>query len=59
MVPAARMVFVRFGEGYGDVDWPALFLRLSSRAAELTSAQREDEAGLPIERAPGVEGERR
>jgi CubicO group peptidase (beta-lactamase class C family) len=29
VVPDRRMVFVRFGEGYGDVDWCALFLRLA------------------------------
>ena len=28
VVPAQHWVFVRFGEGYGAVDWPALFLRL-------------------------------
>lgn len=30
VVPSARMVFVRFGEGYGDVDWTGLFTRLAS-----------------------------
>ncbi|HKO50151.1 MAG TPA: serine hydrolase [Polyangiaceae bacterium] len=29
VVPARHAVFVRFGEGYADVDWPALFLRLA------------------------------
>jgi len=29
VVPALHAVFVRFGEGYADVDWPALFLRLA------------------------------
>ena len=29
VVPERRAVFVRFGEGYGDLDWPALFLRLA------------------------------
>ena len=29
VVPEKHMVFVRFGEGYGDVDWPALFLRIA------------------------------
>jgi CubicO group peptidase (beta-lactamase class C family) len=29
VVPDRRAVFVRFGEGYGDIDWPALFLRLA------------------------------
>jgi CubicO group peptidase (beta-lactamase class C family) len=29
VVPAHHAVFVRFGEGYADVDWPALFLRLA------------------------------
>lgn len=32
VVPATHTVFVRFGEGYGDVDWVALFLRLASGA---------------------------
>ena len=29
VVPARHAVFVRFGEGYANLDWPALFLRLS------------------------------
>jgi CubicO group peptidase (beta-lactamase class C family) len=29
VVPARNAVFVRFGEGYADLDWPALFLRLA------------------------------
>jgi CubicO group peptidase (beta-lactamase class C family) len=29
VVPERNMVFVRFGEGYGDVDWLALFERLA------------------------------
>jgi CubicO group peptidase (beta-lactamase class C family) len=29
VVPDKRAVFVRFGEGYGDVDWTSLFLRLA------------------------------
>jgi CubicO group peptidase (beta-lactamase class C family) len=29
VVPDRRAVFVRFGEGYGDVDWTALFSRLA------------------------------
>jgi CubicO group peptidase (beta-lactamase class C family) len=29
VVPDAHMVFVRFGEGYGNVDWTSLFLRLA------------------------------
>lgn len=29
VVPAHHAVFVRFGEGYADLDWPALFLRLA------------------------------
>jgi CubicO group peptidase (beta-lactamase class C family) len=33
VVPAAHMVFVRFGEGYGDVDWTALFLRLAEESS--------------------------
>jgi CubicO group peptidase (beta-lactamase class C family) len=27
--PAKHAVFVRFGEGYGDVDWPSLFMRVA------------------------------
>ena len=33
VVPDAHTVFVRFGEGYGDVDWCSLFLRLADEAA--------------------------
>lgn len=29
VVPARHAVFVRFGEGYGDLNWPALFERLA------------------------------
>ena len=29
VVPDKNAVFVRFGEGYGDVDWPPLFERLA------------------------------
>ena len=29
VVPARHAVFVRFGEGYAGLDWPALFLRLA------------------------------
>jgi len=29
VVPARHALFVRFGEGYGGLDWPALFLRLA------------------------------
>jgi CubicO group peptidase (beta-lactamase class C family) len=29
MVPDKKMVFVRFAEGYGDVDWPSLFVRFA------------------------------
>jgi CubicO group peptidase (beta-lactamase class C family) len=29
VVPESRTVFVRFGEGYGDVNWPDLFLELA------------------------------
>ncbi|HEY6078844.1 MAG TPA: serine hydrolase [Polyangiaceae bacterium] len=31
VAPHERTVFVRFGEGYGDVNWTALFLRLASQ----------------------------
>jgi CubicO group peptidase (beta-lactamase class C family) len=29
VVPSRHTVIVRFGEGYGTTDWPALFLRLA------------------------------
>lgn len=29
VVPAKKMVFVRFAEGYGDINWPQFFLRLA------------------------------
>lgn len=29
VIPEKRAVFVRFGEGYGDVDWPELFFELA------------------------------
>lgn len=28
-VPSKNMLFMRFGEGYADVDWPSLFLRIA------------------------------
>jgi CubicO group peptidase (beta-lactamase class C family) len=31
LVPSRRMLFVRFGEGYGGVDWPAFFLGLADQ----------------------------
>lgn len=31
VVPAKKLVLVRFGEGYGDIDWVDLFLWLSDR----------------------------
>lgn len=31
VVPQKNAVFVRFGEGYGDVEWTSLFLRLSEQ----------------------------
>jgi CubicO group peptidase (beta-lactamase class C family) len=36
VIPAAHMVFVRFGEGYGDVDWSALFMRLADEGVPAT-----------------------
>jgi CubicO group peptidase (beta-lactamase class C family) len=33
VVPDRHAVFVRFGEGYGDVDWTSLFLRLADAMA--------------------------
>lgn len=30
VVPSAELVVVRFGEAYGDVDWPALFFRIAA-----------------------------
>ena len=32
VVPERHWVFVRFGEGYGDIDWSSLFLRLTDSA---------------------------
>ena len=32
VVPSRNMVFVRFGEGYGDVDWVSFFTRLADAA---------------------------
>jgi len=32
VVPARHWVFVRFGVGYGETNWPALFLRLADSA---------------------------
>ena len=29
VIPDRNTVIVRFGDGYGDVDWPALFLRIA------------------------------
>ena len=29
LVPEKKMVFVRFAEGYGEIDWPALFMRFA------------------------------
>ena len=34
VVPDKRMVFVRFGEGYGDVEWVKLFLRLADELGD-------------------------
>jgi CubicO group peptidase (beta-lactamase class C family) len=34
VVPDRHWVFVRFGEGYGDIDWPALFVRLADTAQQ-------------------------
>lgn len=31
VAPQERTVFVRFGEGYGDVNWTGLFLRMASQ----------------------------
>lgn len=36
VVPDKRMVFVRFGDDYGDVDWTSLFLRI---ADDLSAAE--------------------
>ena len=32
VVPSKNMVFARFGEGYGEVDWMSLFMRLAEAA---------------------------
>ena len=29
IVPSKNMIFMRFGEGYANVDWPSLFLRIA------------------------------
>lgn len=29
IVPEKKMVFVRFAEGYGEIDWPSLFVRFA------------------------------
>jgi hypothetical protein len=29
VIPDKNMVFVRFGDEYGDVDWPALFVQIA------------------------------
>jgi len=34
VVPDRRWVFVRFGEGYGGIDWPALFVRLADSVGQ-------------------------
>ena len=31
VVPQQNVVFVRFGDGYGDVDWTSLFLRIAEQ----------------------------
>ncbi len=33
VVPDKRLVFVRFGDDYGDVDWPALFMQIADGLA--------------------------
>ena len=50
VVPESRTVFVRFGEGYGDLNWPSLFLELArslgaqdgTTAAEVPLAAKHD-----------------
>jgi len=54
VVPAAHMVFVRFGAGYGDVNWPALFLRLADgapRRRALTPIAAREAPSLPARAA--------
>jgi hypothetical protein len=29
VIPDKKMVFVRFGDEYGDVDWPSLFVQIA------------------------------
>jgi len=31
LVPSKNMIFMRFGEGYADVHWPSLFLRIADK----------------------------
>ena len=33
VIPDKHMVFVRFGDDYGDVDWPALFMQIADSLA--------------------------
>jgi CubicO group peptidase (beta-lactamase class C family) len=44
VVPEKNLVFVRFGEGYGDVDWPTLFMGLADAMPE----------ERPLPQPPGV-----
>ncbi|HVW29710.1 MAG TPA: serine hydrolase [Polyangiaceae bacterium] len=52
VVPDEDAVFVRFGEGYGDVDWPSLFRRLAEqlRRPALATAGRAPAPVPPNER---------
>lgn len=37
VIPDKHMVFVRFGDDYGDVDWPALFVKISDELTRTPS----------------------
>jgi CubicO group peptidase (beta-lactamase class C family) len=40
VIPDRRMVFVRFGEDYGDVDWPSLFVQIADGVPQSRSEAR-------------------
>jgi CubicO group peptidase (beta-lactamase class C family) len=44
VVPDRHWVFVRFGEGYGAVDWPALFVRLADSVLDAHSIEKRSTA---------------
>ena len=52
VVPESKTVFVRFGEGYGDVSWPDLFLELARALSERDGATSAGRTAAAT-RAPG------